>query len=497
MIQTVRLFFQNYPSLLLILSGAISALAFAPTHSQFFAFIGFSSFFYHHVRKLENVKTAFWRGWFFGIGFNIASLYWIGNSFSTVDLWYLVPLGSICLPLTLAFFPAVVTALTVKVTDAKMGRFFAFCLFWSLSEWLMGWIFTGFPWTLVGYMWDLPQLQATAYIGIYGLSALTIFMLISLGSRRGSFIGLSILIWGCLWMGGNHRLSLYPIQETGVNMRIVQASISQKEKWQIEHFEDNLNRWIALSNLESERPLKAIIWSESSVPTFVADYPTIRYALTEAVPPDGYLIMGAPRKMVDSEGMHYYTSTLVLNDKSDIVATYDKSHLVPFGEYIPFKKVLKFSKLTAGSTDYSPGKGLMSLQLQGIPLFGPLICYEAIFSGAVVAPGVRPEWLLNQTNDAWYGKSSGPYQHLAIVRTRAIEEGLPLIRSANNGISAVIDPMGRIVHRLELDEIGFIDFDLPKPLTIPTFFSRYQYLGFWLIVLAYAALTLLFRNKKD
>lgn len=506
MIQKARLFFQAYSSLLLtfngtipillIFNGAISALAFAPFHQSFLAVIGFSGFFYH-LSQLSDVKPAFWRGWFFGVGLNVVSLYWIGNSFSTVGLWYLAPLGSLCLPLLLAFFPAVVAALTVKVSTSRTERFFAFCLLWSLSEWAKGWLFTGFPWTLVGYIWDLPVLQLTAYIGIYGLSAVTIFLITSLGLQRLSFIGLALVIFTCAWVGGNYRLSQYSGKETGVNMRLVQASIPQKEKWLLEHFEDNLKKWIALSNLEPERPLKAVIWSESSIPTFVADYPAIRQALIEAVPPSGYLIFGAPRKTDENGETLYYASTLILNEHGNIVAMSDKSHLVPFGEYIPFKKVLKLSKLTAGSENYSPGKGLQSMQLQGIPLFGPLICYEAIFSGEVIAPGARPEWLLNQTNDAWYGNSSGPYQHLEIVRTRAIEEGIPLIRCANNGISAVIDPMGQILNRLELNEIGFIDFDLPKSLAIPTVFSKYQNQGFWIIILIYGLCTLLLRNKKD
>lgn len=485
-----------YLSLLFIVSGAISALGFAPIHFQILAILGFSVFFYHLV-KIDKAKTAFWFGWLFGAGFNVACLYWVGNAFSTVGLWYLAPLGSLLLPLTLAFYPAIVAALTIKTTRSHTGRFFAFCFFWSLSEWLMGRLFTGFPWTLIGYIWDLPELQATAYLGIYGLSTLTIFILAGLGASRIIISAGALLLWACLWLGGNERLRGYPTQETGTNMRLVQASIPQNEKWQGELFEFNLKKMVALSSLQAEKPLRAVIWPESSVPALVADYPEIRLALTEAVPFDGYLFIGAPQRIIGNGKPRYFTSSLVLNGKGDIIASYDKSHLVPFGEYIPFRKIFKFSKLTAGSTDYSPGKGLKSLQVQGIPLFGPLICYEAIFSGNVVAPGARAEWLLNQTNDAWYGNSSGPYQHLDIARVRAIEEGVPFVRSANNGISAVIDPVGRILHRLELDEIGFIDFQLPSPLSTPTFYSKFTNLGFWLIVLIYGLLTLLFRNKKD
>lgn len=496
MIQQLCLFFQGYPSLLLIVSGALCAFAFAPYYLQFFAVIGFSVLF-HHLTTLDKARTAFWRGWLFGAGFNIANLYWIGNSFITVDLWYLAPLGMVLFPCFMAFFPAIVTFLTIKMASSNLGRLFAFCLLWSLSDWLKGWILTGFPWTLMGYIWNLNELQITAYIGIYGLSALTIFIVSVVGSRSYRLISVGIVMFGCLWAGGHYRLSQYKAEETGVNLRIVQASISQKEKWQTIHFKDNLNKWIALSTLPAERPLKAIIWSESSVPAFIADYPEIRASLIAAIPPSGYLILGSPRKVINADkNVQYRTSTLALNDAGDILAIYDKSHLVPFGEYIPFKNILRFSKLTAGAENYSPGDGVKNMQLQGVPLFAPLICYEAIFSGQVIHTDTKPEWMMNQTNDAWYGESSGPHQHLNIVRVRAIEEGIPLIRSANNGISAVINPMGQILHRLELNEIGFIDFDLPKSLTTPTFFSRYHNLGFWLIMLVYGLLTLLFRNNK-
>ena len=496
MIRQLYAFSQVYPSLLLMVSGALCALAFAPFHILFFAVVGFSILF-HHLTTLDKAKTAFWRGWIFGAGFNIANLYWIGNSFITVDLWYLAPLGMLVFPCFMAFFPAIVTYLTVKLTSSNLSRLFAFCLLWSLSDWLKGWILTGFPWTLLGYIWNINELQITAYIGIYGLSALTIFIVSVIGSRSWRLISAGMVMFVCLWAGGYYRLSQYKLEETGVNLRIVQASISQKEKWQSIHFADNLNKWIALSQLPAERPLNAIIWSESSVPAFLSEYPGICTNLTTIIPVGGYLILGSPRKIInDDKNVQYRTSTLVLNESGNILATYDKSHLVPFGEYIPFKNIVGFSKLTAGSENYSPGDGVKNVKLPNIPLFTPLICYEAIFSGQVVPLDSKPEWMMNQTNDAWYGESSGPYQHLNIVRVRAIEEGIPLVRSANNGISAVISPMGQILHRLELNEVGFIDFDLPKPLTIPTFFSRYHHLGFWLIMLAYSLLTLLFRNSK-
>jgi apolipoprotein N-acyltransferase len=151
----------------------------------------------------------------------------------------------------------------------------------------------------------------------------------------------------------------------------------------------------------------------------------------------------------------------VINPSDDIVAYYDKTHLVPFGEYIPMKNMLPFRKITAGSIDISPGNGSNTISLPGLPRFAALICYEAIFPGMTVDEAERPAWILNVTNDAWYGRSSGPYQHLASARTRSVEEGLPMIRVANSGVSAVIDAAGRVRTRIDLDTIGYADVVLP------------------------------------
>jgi len=151
----------------------------------------------------------------------------------------------------------------------------------------------------------------------------------------------------------------------------------------------------------------------------------------------------------------------VLNADNDVVAYYDKAHLVPFGEYIPMRDFLPFKKITAGSIDLSPGIGPHTIALPGLPPFAALICYEAIFPGMTVDEAERPAWILNVTNDAWYGRSSGPYQHLASARTRSVEEGLPMIRVANSGVSAVIDAAGRVRARIDLDTIGYADVALP------------------------------------
>jgi len=200
-------------------------------------------------------------------------------------------------------------------------------------------------------------------------------------------------------------------------------------------------------------------------------------------PPGGLTITGTLRRTPPGIPYQIWNSMLALNHDGMPVATFDKSHLVPFGEYVPFRNLLTLAKVTSGAVDFSPGEGVQTLRLPGLPPVSPLICYEVIFPGKVVDPEDRPQWMLNITNDAWYGKSSGPYQHLATARLRAVEEGLPLVRVANTGISAIVDPWGRILARIGLGEQGIIDGPLPAPLATQPAYARF---GNWMVLLVVA-----------
>lgn len=472
--------------LVTLLLGTISAIGF--THLSFWLSTGLISFslFLIFLNHCQTPRQAWWTGYVFGLGHFTMGLYWLGEAFRTVDLTYLMPLGWVGLPLVLSFFISFVSYGTFRLSQSPMARALCFAGLWALGEWLRGHVFTGFPWNLVGYVWPLEVLQITSVIGIYGLSALTILLSVSPYSRFKPLMGATIALFVGLYGWGYNRLSQTPLEDWDINLRIVQASIPQNQKWLQEKFEDNLNRYIALSNLEAEKPLQAIIWSESSVPSFVEKYPALLEKLTQAVPPQGLLILGAPRAIASDQGENWYTGLLALNSQGHVVGSYEKSHLVPFGEFMPLRSYINIPKLTVGARDYSAGAGIQTLSLPGLPSVSPLICYEAIFPGEVASSQHRPQWLLNQTNDAWYGDTSGPRQHLKTVLVRAIEEGLPLIRVANNGISAVIDPIGRILYRLELNDVGFIDFRLPKPLEKPTFYSQLNNeLFFWAVVILY------------
>jgi apolipoprotein N-acyltransferase len=271
----------------------------------------------------------------------------------------------------------------------------------------------------------------------------------------------------------------------GVRLRLVQPSIAQTLKWNPAEREANFRRQILLSTAPGAGPTPTtVIWSESAATFFLERDEPHRTALAAAVPPGGLLLTGAPRSDPPPQpGRHVWNSLVALDGTGRILATYDKFHLVPFGEYVPFRSILPIDSVAGGTIDYSAGPGPRTLSLPGLPPVGPLICYEAIFPGAVTDEAHRPAWLLNLTNDAWYGFTSGPFQHFAITRVRAVEEGLPMVRVANNGISGIIDAHGRVTARLSLDAVGFLDGALPVALP-PTLYARF---GDWL----FAALLLL------
>jgi apolipoprotein N-acyltransferase len=293
-------------------------------------------------------------------------------------------------------------------------------------------------------------------------------------------------------VAGAVRLKMSPIAVTEIWLRMVQPSIPQTMKWEPGTAESNLRRLLDLSNASSPRPIAAIIWPEAATPFLLERDATVRRKIGSVVPEQGYLITGALRgNPPPGAVVQIWNSIEALNADGDVVARYDKTHLVPFGEYIPLRDVLPFKKITPGAIDLSAGQGPHTISLPQLPPFAAAICYEAIFPGAIVNEQERPDWILNLTNDAWYGRSSGPFQHLASVRTRAVEEGLPIVRVANNGISAVIDAVGRVRVRINLDTIGYADVVLPAPGE-PTLYSR---AGDWglLVLLLLGALPVVLR----
>jgi apolipoprotein N-acyltransferase len=447
--------------------------------------------------------ASFRLGYAFGFGFFLAGLYWIAAALF-VDIarfWWLVPLALFGFPAGFAVYSGAALAATNLATArlrlAGTARICAFAIAWTGAEWLRGHALTGFPWNEVGYAWAggfpgaTAVLQSVAWIGIYGLGLLTV-LAASLPALMGipSLIPLSplqraapalaaALLLGVPAVAGAIRLADSPTVLTATRLRLVQPSIPQNLKWDPKAAAANFHRLLALSAAPAAHPLAAILWPEAAVPFLIGRDTAGREAIARLAPAGGYVITGAIRSDPPPQpAVHLWNSIEAVDGKGDILGRYDKGHLVPFGEYVPLRGILPLPKITAGMVDLSAGPGPRTIAVPGLPRFAPFICYEAIFPGAIVDENHRPAWMLNVTNDAWYGDTSGPYQHFAIARTRAVEEGLPLVRVANNGISGIIDPLGRVLARTNLNDIGYIDIVLPASVE-QTPFARF---GGWIIL---------------
>jgi apolipoprotein N-acyltransferase len=359
---------------------------------------------------------------------------------------------------------------------------------WTLGEWLRSHVLTGFPWNLIGYVWanHPAAMQVAAIIGSHGLGLLTLLAVAGCAlalrpgaSRRARLVplllpaGFALVVAGGALRLAGARHDMVP----DVWLRLVQPSIAQEAKWQDVLRQRHLQQQVALSIQPAEDKPTHIIWAETAIPYLIDEATPLREALGHIVPPGGALIAGAIRRQFDAAGhMTVFNSLFALNDKGNIAGVYDKVHLVPFGEYLPLRRWLHplgLDAVAASGIDFSPGRDSNPLVIDGLPPARPLICYEAIFPDEIAANGqMRAGLLLNITNDAWFGRSSGPYQHFASARMRAVEQGLPLVRAANTGISAIVDPYGRIVARLGLDKVGVVDGPLPAALP-PTAYARW------------------------
>lgn len=464
--------------------GALAALALPPFHLVLVLVVSFGVLLWLIEEDIHLLDAAI-AGWAFGFGFFLAGLYWIGISFF-VDAerfgWFAVP-AVVGLSAFLALFTGAAAAAASLLESHGLGRVFALALAWTGAEWLRGHVLTGFPWNLIGYVWTFSDamIQPAAVFGAYGLSFLTVVLaaLPALAGYRLAerstwfYPGITVVAIAGLWLLGTARLVLADPSPASGQLRVVQASVEQTAKWRPDERQRILDRYIELSQRGGLTGIDLVIWPETALPFAVASDAPLPVPLLAAVPPGGHLVTGAIRTAGSGAASpQYWNSLIAIDESGTIVASYDKVHLVPLGEYMPFRALLPFKKLTEGSVDFSSGSGPRLVQLPGLPAFSPLICYEAIFPGDVTEGSGRPVWLLNVSNDAWFGRSTGPYQHFAMARLRAVEEGVPLIRAANTGISGVIDAYGRVTARLDLNQAGVIDSSLPAALDRPTPFAR-------------------------
>ena len=432
-------------------------------------------------------RQSFASGWWFGFGFFGAGLYWVANAFLVEPelFGWLAPVAVIGLAALLAVFTGAATFL-VRLSGVRgIGAVLVFAAAWTLMEWARSWALTGFPWNMIGTVWVFadPMVQVTSIVGTLGLSLITVLaaampavMAHPLTKPGQALTGVAVAfaVLALIYVGGSIRLAAAGEASTvqGVHLRLVQPNIPQRLKFHRELLDVHLADHLQLGAEAADPPPSHVIWGETAASFFIADDRDRRERVGVGTPPGGLTIVGALRRSPEGEEFRVWNSLVAIDDSGSVVAHYDKAHLVPFGEYVPFRNVIGISKLTAGTTDFSRGPGRATLNLPGLPPVSPLICYEVIFPGKVTERGSGAQWLLNLTNDAWYGISAGPYQHFAAARLRAVEEGLPLVRVANTGISAIVDPYGRVVARLGLGERGIVDGPLPVALASQTLFSR-------------------------
>jgi apolipoprotein N-acyltransferase len=426
-------------------------------------------------------RQAAFDGWRFGFGLFTPSLYWMTLSLF-VDIgqfWFLVPFSLMGLPALLGVFTGAGTALARLAPQPGFRRILLLAVTWTAFEWLRGHILTGFPWILIGQTWSgssgvlVAMLQSTALFGTYGLSLVTVLIAAlpaclgypGPGGRRIAPPALGFLLLAVLIAWGGLRLDHGPDPSVPkVRLRVLQTAIPQSASWSQAEAVRELDQTIDLASGPGFDTVTDEIWPESSIEFMINRDTDLRAALTRAVPPNGLLLAGTLRGNDTGPITQIWNSVGVIDHAGRLIAAYDKFHLVPFGEYVPFRSILRFNTIVADRFDFSTGPGPRTFALPGLPPVGPIICYEAIFPHAVADETHRPDWLVNVTNDAWFGISTGPYQHLAIARIRAVEEGLPLVRSANGGISAIVDAHGRILRRLPLGASGTIDGALPEAL---------------------------------
>ena len=460
-------------------AGALAALAMPPLHWLPLAVVGIVAFVWLWDTA-PGPRSALLRGWAWGTGHFAVGSYWIVEAFFVPPADY-GPLGPpivIGLAALLGFFPAMAAGAAKWITlrwpsmGGRYCRLLLLAIAWAIAEWLRGHVFTGYAWNPLAHVWAFatPLLQGAALFGVYGLGLLTFMILAApVAGWRASI--LALVVAGGAGFAGQAAMAPVDTAGDGPLVRIVQPNTPQAEKWRPEMRAAHMAKLVEMSRRDGFDGLAAVIWPETAPPVVVVPGSAVLEVMAKAVPPGGYLLTGAARQTRNRED-GVWNSLLVVDGEGGIVATYDKVHLVPLGEYIPFHKQLAPVSGAIGRGSFEVGESRVTLDLPRLPSFSPIICYEVIFPAAVTGPGPRPRWLLNVTNDAWFGLSSGPYQHLASARLRAVEEGLPMLRAANTGVSAVIDAYGRVLAALDMQREGVIDHRIPAARE-PTPYGRW------------------------
>jgi apolipoprotein N-acyltransferase len=495
-------------ALIAFLAGAFSNLAMAPVFFSPVLFLTLPVLVWlideaarQSPSRDMRARAAALTGWWFGFGYFLFGLFWIGEAFlvEAETFGWMLPFAVTFMPAGLALFWAGATGVAVLFWRPGFERILVLALAIAVCEWLRGHILTGFPWNVLGYAltWPLVLMQGAGLAGIYGLTLLAVPIFAAplvaavawqrapQGQRRfASVLVMTVLPLAVLTSYGAYRLATAPGGHVaGVKLRVVQPSIPQREKWRPEKQGEVFKQHLDLSRVDAAGQrddlagITHVIWPEAAMPFLPLEHPEALAAIGELLPDNVHLVTGALRRETRSGTAAFqwraFNSLMVLDGTGLLKSVYDKTHLVPFGEYLPWQNVLEsigLEQLTRMRGGFSVGPAPRPLlDVPGLPPVGGLICYEAIFPGVGAASASRPSVLLNVTNDGWFGNTSGPRQHLHQARVRAVEEGLPLIRAANNGISAVIDASGRVAGSIGMNVRATLDAQLPAARSAPLY----------------------------
>lgn len=498
---------------LALAAGALGALAHPP-FGILPGFLGYPLLMLLAERS-DRTRGGFWMGWLAGFSYFFISCWWVAEAFlvDPAQAW-MAPFAASLLPAGLALFWGAATALYRRFAPQGVARVLVFAALFCLFEWLRGHVLTGFPWNPAGASWKAGSAgsQFASVVGVYGLSLTTVAAVAGFGPllAPGKLkIRIATAVAGALVLvalvgGGALRLASAKVAFTDTLVRIVQANVAQESKWTPEAYQGIVDRYVALTEQPGAAIPDVVIWPEGALPNsfnnVFAPEALEGREIARALQPGQTLLLGLARGEAApriGEDDRYFNSLIALHDEGGaglrVAAVYDKHRLVPFGEYLPLGGLmgaLGVRSLVHMPSDFSAGRTPAPIALPNAPRVQPLICYESLYPGFTPGGAGRPEWIANISNDAWFGATSGPLQHLNLASYRAIETGLPVVRATPTGVSAMIDPWGRVVadQRLGSGESGVIDALLPRPAAT-TLYGRFGDLPFWLgIALGFCAL---------
>lgn len=467
--------------------GALMAFALAPFHLFFLCFISFPVLVWlidginERVNGLKKYSLIALTGWSFGFGYFVFGLWWLSSAMFVdfASYYWAIPFAIFGLPAFLALYYGLAAVVAAILNWNSYGRIVTLSLTFGLAEWLRGVAFTGFPWNSIGYtaMPNVASMQMASLIGVLGVNFLAVLVyatpaILADGKERKIAFSLAGLLIVFDVGFGAYRLSFAPNNYANgdeIMVRLVQPSIDQSQKQDAVLARQNYDELVSLSieeNPESSRRPDIIIWPETALPYYLDYTPELKENIASLLQDKQLLMTGSVRLSYDEDGKQsFYNSMQIVDKNGDVIAYADKVHLVPFGEYMPFSEFFKQFGLSAIAETvggYSAASDHKTLTLSERLTILPLICYEAIFPNEMDYSGDRPNVLVNLTNDAWFGQTPGPWQHFQQARLRAVEQNMPLIRATNNGITAVVDPYGRIIGQIEQNRVAYLDAPIPS-----------------------------------